>query len=163
MIARPITERFEEKVDRSTGLGPHGSCHLWTAARNLRGYGVICEGGRRGKQLYAHRVAWELENGPISDGLHCCHHCDNPGCVNVEHIYLGTDADNMADRDAKGRQAKGSAHGNAKLTEADVRGIKRLLGQGVPGLELGRRYGVGSQLISKINTGKLWAHAGGAN
>ncbi|MDG1950134.1 MAG: HNH endonuclease [bacterium] len=110
--------------------------------------------------LLAHRAAWELESGPIPDGLHCCHHCDNPPCVNVNHLFLGTDADNMADKEAKGRgnQAKGSAHVRAKLTEEDIPGIRSLLAMGASHTYLARIYGVGHTTIGSINTGKAWSH-----
>jgi hypothetical protein len=108
--------------------------------------------------LLAHRVAWELVNGPIPDGLCVLHKCDTPLCVNVEHLFLGTNAENSADMEDKGRQAKGSANGFAKLTESDIPGIRRLLAAGVVQSEIGRRYGVGHWEISKIKTGKLWKH-----
>lgn len=71
----------------------------WTGA-TLKGYGQIGDGRCL---RYTHRVAWELVNGPIPDGMHVCHHCDNPPCCNVDHLFLGTDADNNADMIAKGR------------------------------------------------------------
>jgi hypothetical protein len=114
--------------------------------------------GESGKMFLAHRVAWELVNGPIPEGLCVLHHCDNPPCVNVEHLFLGTLADNNADKVAKGRQAKGSAIARAKLTESDIPEIRRLLAVGVLQSEIGRRYGVGHRLISKINLGKRWGH-----
>ncbi|WP_223643966.1 HNH endonuclease [Corallococcus sp. EGB] len=95
---RNIAERFWEKVRKGEG------CWEWTLA-HLRGYGVFTANG---KHLRAHRVAWELTNGPIPEGVLVCHHCDNPGCVRPDHLFLGSNADNNADRDSKGRQARGA-------------------------------------------------------
>ena len=112
-------ERFYEKVD----AGPGGGCHLWMASTTSEGYGQLWVGD---KNIGAHRIAWELRNGPIPDGLCVLHTCDRRECVNPNHMFLGTRADNAEDRDAKGRHkpGRGERHGNSKLTEADVRAIR---------------------------------------
>jgi hypothetical protein len=102
---RPLVERFAEKVRfRST---PDG-CDEWTATLSHHGYGQI-GATRERKLLYAHRVAWELVNGPIPAAMVVMHACDNPRCVRVDHLRLGTQAENNADRDAKGRRVDGWA------------------------------------------------------
>lgn len=89
------TERLQQKlVVRDSG------CIEWTGNSLPRGYGLIWVEGR---SVLTHRFAWILANGPIPDGMLVCHHCDNPPCCNVAHLFLGTDATNAADRDAKGR------------------------------------------------------------
>lgn len=93
----PIPDRFWPKVDKS------GDCWNWTANRNVRGYGMFSI--RSGYMRTAHRVSYELCNGPIAEGLFVCHSCDNPSCVNPAHLWLGTHMDNMMDREAKGRNA----------------------------------------------------------
>jgi len=160
-------ERFWSKVDRR---GP-GECWEWIAGRCRAGYGYVQWEGRLQS---AHRVAWQLAHGPIPEGLHVLHHCDNPGCVNaVGHLFLGTNAENMADRDAKGRQAKsdrhgshthperwprGEAHVRSKVTTADVRLIRALRASGVPRVDVARRFGLTAASIYRICLRKTWAH-----
>jgi len=90
-----MEERFWAKVDRTD------DCWLWTACRTTHGYGQFRPERSRGAQ--AHRVAWELTNGPIPAGMLVLHRCDNPPCVNPAHLFLGTQSDNMRDMYAKGR------------------------------------------------------------
>ncbi len=95
-----MTEKFWSRVDKSGGAN---ACWPWTGSRLPTGYGQVYQAG--GQRLLAHRTAWELENGPIPDGMRVLHHCDNPPCCNPGHLFLGTDADNMNDRDQKGHNA----------------------------------------------------------
>lgn len=92
--AKPIEKRFWHKVDKT------GDCWLWLGHKSSKGYGGVQVDGLSKK---AHRVAYELVNGPIPEGLYACHTCDNPSCVNPAHIFLGTQHENMADMVAKGR------------------------------------------------------------
>lgn len=99
--ARPLPERFWEKVYKGEGE----ACWEWLGTRT-RGYGMVWTrppGVRRGHMVLAHRVAWELANGAIPDGMDVLHRCDNPQCVRESHLFLGTHQDNMTDMVAKGR------------------------------------------------------------
>jgi len=89
-------------------------CLEWQGARLASGYGLIGRGRRDEGMAYVHRLAWELAHGPIPDGMFVCHHCDNPPCCNVEHLFLGTHADNMADMVTKGRACGGGRHMTAR-------------------------------------------------
>lgn len=108
--ARPnasVAERFDRI---GVTVTPEG-CHEWRGARRAGGYGAVSVAVRQTD--YAHRVAWQLAFGPIPDGMFVCHRCDNPPCCNPEHLFLGTNADNMRDMVAKGRE---QPHGRGQET-----------------------------------------------
>lgn len=134
---------------------PNSGCFLWIGAADRNGYGLL---KRSGQLLKAHRVAWERENGPIPEGMHVLHHCDNPPCVNPVHLFLGTHQDNMDDREAKGRNVvvRGEAHGSARLTAAAVRDIKRRLAIGELARVLATAYRVSVSAIRHIASGRCW-------
>ena len=145
-----IQERFESKFTKSEG------CWEWNAYKNSDGYGVIWIIERVQK---AHRVAYQLYVGEIPEGMCVCHRCDNPSCVNPEHLFLGTNADNVRDRDNKGRDANrcGEKNGRAKLTEAQVVEIRERMGGGERGVDLARQFGVTRDEILKIFRRISWA------
>jgi len=108
-----LADRFAEKVDRAPGQGPYGDCHEWRGHRIKWGYG----GFKVGRQVRkAHRVAYELANGPIPEGALVLHSCDNPPCCNPAHLSLGSQVGNMADKRARGRNVK---RGEEKLPRVD--------------------------------------------
>jgi len=149
-----LAERFWQKVSRRG----EDECWPWLAYRNEWGYGTIGTPAAIGVEL-AHRVSWQLHKGPIPDGMLVLHRCDNPPCVNPAHLFLGTDADNSHDRDAKGRlqPLRGERHGCSRLTEDDVRNIRVLRGE-VDRKILALYFGVTPSMISAIQLRRNWRH-----
>src|SRR5262245_52091786 len=88
---KPLQDRFWKYVNKTE------TCWLWTGAKHEFGYGLINKGGAGGRILRAHRVIWEWTNGPIPKGFFVCHHCDVPACVRPDHLFLGTNKDNVQD------------------------------------------------------------------
>lgn len=131
-------------IDYRTG------CILWTGPVGNHGYGNFNLNKRR---YTTHRAAYETFIGPIPDGMMVCHKCDVKICVNPEHLFLGTSADNMADCARKGRQAR-------KLSEGDVAQIRAICG--ISKAELARLYGVSEAVIYGILTRRWWRHTGNA-
>lgn len=147
---RPTPEefaaRFWSHVDKSGGPD---ACWPWMAAKQKSGHGHL---GFEGKTLGAHRVAWELINGPLQPGQLVRHKvCDNPPCCNPAHLLAGTPLDNTHDAIEKGRNAAGERHGNAKLTYELVETIRREYVKGVNGsYRLARKYGVSQTTILDV-------------
>ncbi len=146
-------QRFWEKVDTA------GPCWLWTASKDSGGYGTIGSGGKIRK---AHRVSWEMHRGPIPKGLCVLHRCDVRGCVNPEHLFLGTQDDNMKDCAAKGRIRCVPQHGEsnpmAKFSSATVARIREMVSAGISGAEAARITGVSPMQVSRIVRKLAWKH-----
>jgi HNH endonuclease len=177
ILDKVTTACFWSRVDK--GNGSKTNCWIWikkfkvrsvreTGGRaewsreKARGYGKFSYRGRTEK---AHRVAWRIAYGPIPDGMHVCHRCDNPACVNYHHLFLGTDKDNLADMEAKGRKkawgflyCKGEAHPQVKLTEKKVREIRALHAKGIRSKQVAERYGVTPTSVRHIVRRATWAH-----
>lgn len=148
----PPKERFWDKVEKTD------TCWLWKSNRNKKGYGKLALGGQTRKWLFSHRVSWEIHNGPIPDGMHVLHKCDVTNCVNPDHLFLGTNADNIADRNRKGRQARGETNAKAKLTKDLVEFIRILHSQGHTYAQLARRFGVTDRTIYAAVNRINWKH-----
>lgn len=155
-----LEERFWSKVNKTSG------CWLWTGALK-NGYGAFR--GPNGTTVRAHRLAWELTNEKIPNGLHVCHECDNRRCVRPgpKHLFLGTRFDNMRDMARKGRGnwvmkpetvLRGSENGNSILDELKVREIRSEYSGGAHQVNLAAKFGVTQATISQIIRGATWKH-----
>jgi hypothetical protein len=154
----PAEQRFWSKVNKGDG------CWEWMDFLNNKQYGTLrvgslVDGTRR--RVLAHRFSWEMHFGSIPSGMFVCHRCDNPKCVNPDHLFLGTAKDNIRDMFRKGRgrpgRLAGAAHGRAKLTEDDVRLILSQRGTKLE-KELAAEFGVSQSQISNILTRQQWGH-----
>jgi hypothetical protein len=150
-----LSKRIWGKVDKSA------ECWVWIGYKQPFGYGVINTGSRtdgsRATKL-VHRVVYELEFGPIPEGGCILHKCDNPSCVKPDHLFLGTQSENVADMIAKGRKrvARGKDHPSYKLSSQKKREIcQRYSAGNVTQQKLAEEYGVNQATISKIVLGKL--------
>jgi len=153
---KDVTERFW----RRTKWQENG-CREWQGAQHEFGYGVV---GIGKQTLKTHRVAWWLTNGPIPEGMQVLHKCDNPPCVNPEHLFLGTDLDNQRDAMQKGRHSKppvwnGAANPAAKLAPNNVKMVRRMLSVGYTHRQIARIFGVTKSTIGRIARGTHWRTA----
>lgn len=149
-VARVLEERSYPE--------PNSGCVLWTGATMGMGYGAVrTPDGKRG----AHQVAWQLAKGPIPDGMCVLHKCDVPECINPDHLFLGTKAENNRDRMVKGRNnsCRAEKHGRAKLTWEAVREIRGQLKSGASGKGLAKKYNVDPSVVYDIGHGKIWKEA----
>ena len=152
--------RFWFYVDKISS--PRG-CWIWTGCLGKGRYDGYGRVNRRGISKLAHRWSWELANGPIPNGKIICHRCDNPPCVNPEHLFIGTDKDNMLDMVAKGRHSKthscfGEKHSNAVLTEEAIRKIFALQKDGMTQRKIASIFKISQPAVSLVLNKKTWKH-----
>lgn len=134
-------QRFWDKVDKS------GDCWEWTSALN-NGYGVF---SIKNVRQYAHRYSMILDGCDIPSGMHVLHTCDNRKCVNPDHLFLGSNSDNIEDRTIKGR-------GGRKLCKEDIPRIRDMLRMGVAQTAIAEWFWVTHRVIGRIKNGEIWAH-----
>lgn len=138
----PVADRLAFYSERDTS-----GCILWRGNRDTCGYGTLAIGGR-GRSEKAHRLAWKTHVGPIPAGLYVLHRCDVPSCINVDHLFLGTHDDNMADKAKKLR-------GPRKITPDTVQQIRAAVGTQ---REIARAYGVSQTTVCYVRNGVTWKY-----
>ena len=146
-----VTKRFLEKVEYDTNVG----CWWWSASLTKDGYGQF---NYNNKVHRAHRISYELHKGIIPNNLLIRHTCNNPSCVNPNHLVLGTNQDNKNDCVKANRQAKGSKIKISVLKEPDIPLIKEMLKTGLSQRAIAKKFSVTKSTITAINLGKSWKH-----
>lgn len=157
MARRCPVERFKEKVL----FRDEKQCWEWTANKNNKGYGMFRPGGTANKIL-AHRFSYEINVGPVPKGKVVCHKCDNPSCVNPNHLFVGTMKENLHDMIRKGRSyhppMSGTKNGNAILKEKDISEIRALHKNSVPIRIIAAEFKVKPCTIYDVLRGRSWNH-----
>jgi hypothetical protein len=158
-----LGSRFWSKVDKTPGHGPDGACWIWTASIAATGYGEYRSDS--GRTVSVHRHVFKSIHGPLTREQFVCHACDNRACLNPDHLWLGSAADNSRDAMMKGRTAKGDTHGwklhpekiprgfqlgHTRLTDDEVRLMREAYCCGTSQLELASMYGVHKSMVSLI-------------
>ncbi|MBE5251590.1 HNH endonuclease [Mixta sp. Marseille-Q2057] len=152
-------EHLARRLTNGCSINEQTGCWEWQRHTNNAGYGKLTINGRG---VYAHRLAYQLVKGELPEGLDAMHSCDNPKCINPEHLVAGTRSQNMKDCSARGRAKiptsikRGESNGAAKLREVDVRSIKRLLEKGCTQREIADRFGISQSQVSHIKLGRAW-------
>lgn len=154
----PTEVRFWKRVIKSDG------CWIWRGSLFSNGYGKLMVYADKppsfGACVIAHRVSWQIHHGNIPDGLWVLHRCDNRACVNPDHLFLGTRQENMDDMKAKFRQTFGEGHPAAKLTDEDIRDIRKRFATGETHRQISLSYPVNRETIGRIVRHQSWWHIG---
>ena len=153
IIKLDLDTRLKNNIKENMTTG----CHEWTGLRNEFGYGII---NINKKHIRVHRLIYKQAFGEIPEGMFICHHCDNPSCCNLSHLFLGSPKDNHQDMTYKNRQVipLGEHNGKSKLNEIDMTAIKIQLKNKVEGALLARLFYVDKKTIYQIRDEKTWKH-----
>ena len=150
VMRKPLLDRLNEKTSITD------TCHLWTATKS-DGYGMLKV---EGKMVGAHRLRYTLEKGEIPESMFVCHTCDVRACNNLDHLFLGTNQENMDDMKEKGRSPNNTGAKNpfSKLTERDIPKIRELHASGSTYVRIAEQFGVKKSIIGAIINKQRWAH-----
>ena len=145
-----VDQFWNNHIERDNG------CWEWQKGKNDRGYGEV---SINGISLYVHRFAWELLNGEIPGGMCILHKCDNPSCINPDHLFIGTQLDNVRDMLSKGRASpppvhRGTKNNKAVLCEWKVRYIRA---SDLSQRAIARMFGIGKTTVAHVQCGRTWA------
>lgn len=159
IIMRTTKDKFLSKISKTN------SCWLWIGPLTNRGYGQFSDSGKR---CLAHRYSFRIHKcQEIPSGLYVCHHCDNPRCVNPDHLFLGTNSDNQLDASRKGRlksrsdaHVRGESHSLSKLTEQQVLYLRSLPSLKGYRKRLALEWGVWEETIADAYHRRSWIHVG---
>jgi len=163
---RPVSDYSDDEYKSILSLRLFGNCVLspsgcleWQGCL-LNGYGQIRVRKPVNKLFLTHRLSWIMKNGDIPEGFEVCHKCDNPKCINVDHLFLGTRSDNMNDMVSKKRNAdfKGMKSGKAKINDDQVIKIRSLYSSGIKQSEIALIYGLSAPHVSRLISGERWGH-----
>ena len=148
-----LRKRWRRTLDRLSIPEPNSGCFLWFGALRCSGYGYVMLEGRG---VGVHRLSYCLCHGEVPKDAHVLHRCDNRVCINPDHLTLGNNADNVADRVRRGRSANfaGERHPQIKLTRQKVEAIRQTTGSNV---EVAAKFGITPAYVSQIRRRKIWA------
>ena len=144
------------RLERNSMPEPNTGCWFWIKSLTIDGYGRM---GYMGSLMLSHRASYLAHKGDIPKGYCVCHKCDNPSCINPEHLFLGTHEQNMNDRNSKKRDPRGIMFSHTKFTESDIRKIRTVYKQGGLSMaKIGKQFNTDSSQIYRIVRGKTWGH-----
>lgn len=145
------TDDLKKRILNSIKINDN-NCWIWQKSKNKNGYGII---GCRYKIFLVHRLSWTLFKGQFDNEILVCHKCDNPSCCNPEHLFLGSDRDNVLDSINKGRFTR-KYHNSFKITPEHVKEIRKLSEKGMNNVEISKKFNVSREHIGSIIRKKCW-------
>lgn len=153
-----MDQKWIDSFNKKYRINPDSGCWEWTASLIGKGYGQFkCAEDPR--QQYAHRFSYLIHKGEIPAGKCVLHRCDNPKCVNPDHLFVGSKLDNGQDMQRKGRSTYGEKNTQAVLSAADIRTIRSLCAEGeLPQWRIAKMFGIQQMEVSRIYRRERWAH-----